>query len=206
MKNILAVAIAVIFVVGCATENKMTAVSIGMTKDEVVKAIGQPNSNFSQGNSETLKYELSETGDSALSSRAESNYVRLINGRVVSFGSLPKPLAVYSKSDMQQRVLKMWGNTSRDVLQSSTFTAEERYFILQREVVDVIMTPPEKRNSCSTGIVISTKPVVPAPVSGSKSEIWVVEECSLRRAFQATLDATQLEYIKKNPVLTEPAL
>jgi hypothetical protein len=116
------------------------------------------------------------------------------------------PLAVHTKSNMQQRVLKMWGNTSRDVLQSSTFTAEERYFILVREVVDVIMTPPEKRNPCSTGIVISTKPVVPTPVNGSKSEIWVVEECSVRRAFQATLDAAQLAYIKQNPVLTEPVL
>ena len=86
MKKILAFAVAVVFMAGCATANKMSAIRIGMTKDDVAKAIGQPNSISAQGNSEYLNYALSETGDDAFRGWTKSYYVRLINGKVESYG------------------------------------------------------------------------------------------------------------------------
>jgi len=70
----------------CATSQKMNKVQIGMTKPEVIKAIGQPVSISAQGSSEYLNYSLSETDDQAFYGITKPYYVRLINGHVESFG------------------------------------------------------------------------------------------------------------------------
>jgi outer membrane protein assembly factor BamE (lipoprotein component of BamABCDE complex) len=70
----------------CATAGKINEVQVGMTRDQVVAAIGRPVSVSAQGNLEYLNYRLSETSDDAFYGIERPYYVRLINGRVESFG------------------------------------------------------------------------------------------------------------------------
>ena len=70
----------------CATAHKISLVGISMTKQEVIELMGTPVSTSAQGNVEYLNYALSETGDDAFYGRTRPYYVRLVNGRVESFG------------------------------------------------------------------------------------------------------------------------
>lgn len=85
MKNILLAAI-ILIIAGCATAGKITSVQLGMTKEQVIAVMGKPVSISAQGNSEYLNYKLSETDDDAFMGWTRPYYVRLINGRVESFG------------------------------------------------------------------------------------------------------------------------
>jgi len=75
-----------ISLVSCATAHKISLVGIGMTKQEVIEVMGTPVSTSAQGNVEYLNYALSETKDDAFRKWTRPYYVRLINGRVESFG------------------------------------------------------------------------------------------------------------------------
>jgi outer membrane protein assembly factor BamE (lipoprotein component of BamABCDE complex) len=77
-----------IFVFGCATAHKIGKVQLGMTKQEVIRVMGKPVSVSAQGVSEYLNYSLSETGDDAFRGVTMPYYVRLLQGRVDSFGRL----------------------------------------------------------------------------------------------------------------------
>ncbi len=57
-----------------------------MTKDEVVKVMGEPASVSAQGGAEYLNYALSETDDEAFMGFTRQYFVRLINGKVESYG------------------------------------------------------------------------------------------------------------------------
>lgn len=71
---------------GCATSGKINAVNIGMTKDEVIKVMGKPVSISAKGGTEYLNYKLSETDDDAFRGWTSPYYVRIINGKVDSYG------------------------------------------------------------------------------------------------------------------------
>ena len=77
-----------IFLVGCATAHKISRVEVGMTKEEVIAKIGKPVSTSATKNTEYLNYRLSETGDDAFYGRTKPYYVRLVNGKVDSYGCL----------------------------------------------------------------------------------------------------------------------
>jgi len=70
----------------CATSQKMNALSIGMTKAEVVKVMGRPTSTSAIGDVEYLTYRLSETSDDAFYGITTDYFVRLVNGRVDAYG------------------------------------------------------------------------------------------------------------------------
>lgn len=86
MKHLVAVLFTTVLLTGCATANKISGVQLGMTKDEVVRVMGKPASVSAQGGSEYLNYALSETGDDAFRGWTEPYYVRLVNGKVESYG------------------------------------------------------------------------------------------------------------------------
>lgn len=88
MKPIMILTTLVIFLIGCATAHKISSVQIGMTKEEVIKAVGKPASTSAKGNTEYLNYSLSETDDQAFYGITVPYYVRLVNGRVDSYGRL----------------------------------------------------------------------------------------------------------------------
>jgi len=75
-----------VITVGCATAGKISGVHIGMQKQEVIAVMGNPVSISAQGRSEYLKYSLSETEDDVLYGITRPYYVRLIDGRVESYG------------------------------------------------------------------------------------------------------------------------
>lgn len=87
MSRVFVAAIAtVILVTACATAHKISQVRIGMTKEEVIAVMGPPSSTSAQGGREYLNYALSETDDHAFMGITTPYYVRLINGKVESFG------------------------------------------------------------------------------------------------------------------------
>jgi len=74
---------------GCANSEKMNSLSIGMTKGEVIQVMGRPSSTASpQRGVEVLRYELSSTGDQAWYGITDTYYVKLVNGRIESYGML----------------------------------------------------------------------------------------------------------------------
>lgn len=91
---------------GCATANKISKVKIGMTRAEVISTIGKPASVSAKGKMEYLNYSLSETGDQAFYGITTHYYVRLIDGRVESYGRLgdfdsTKPASIRVESDQR---------------------------------------------------------------------------------------------------------
>lgn len=86
MKHLIAALFTAVFLAGCATAHKISGVQLGMTKDEVIRVMGNPISVSAKGGSEYLNYALSETGDDAFYGLTEPYYVRLVNGKVESYG------------------------------------------------------------------------------------------------------------------------
>lgn len=77
----------ILSVYGCANAKKMNLVSIGMNKNEVIQNIGTPDSTSAQGGVEYLVYHLYATGDDAWYGRSTKYFVRLIKGKVESYGT-----------------------------------------------------------------------------------------------------------------------
>ena len=88
MRSIFILMVITVFIVGCATAHKISLVQIGMAKEEVIKVMGRPASKSAKGNTEYLNYSLSETNDHAFYGITKPYFIRLINGRVDSYGRL----------------------------------------------------------------------------------------------------------------------
>ena len=93
-----------VMLVGCATSGKINTVSLGMTKSEVIAAMGDPVSVSAQAGAEYLNYKLSETDDDAFRGWTTPYYVRLVNGIVESYGRMgdfdsTKPTTVRLETD-----------------------------------------------------------------------------------------------------------
>jgi hypothetical protein len=80
--GIVMVILSVAFLFGCAgSSKKMNLLSLGMTKQQVIEAIGDPTSTSAKRNTEYLNYRLTEDGF-----YSDSYYVRLLDGKVESYG------------------------------------------------------------------------------------------------------------------------
>jgi hypothetical protein len=77
----MAIGLAALLLLGCASASKMNSVQLGMTKDQVISAIGNPSSTSEMGNTQYLKYQL--CSDWIFTDRY---YVRLTDGSVDAFG------------------------------------------------------------------------------------------------------------------------
>lgn len=77
--------------VSCATSSIMGAVKPGMTRDEVIAVMGEPASVSAEGDTELLNYRISETSNDAYYGFTTPYYVRLVNGRVDSYGKTGEP-------------------------------------------------------------------------------------------------------------------
>lgn len=84
MKYLIAALFTTALLAGCSTSQNMSNVQLGMTKAEVVSALGKPVSVSAQGGTELLHFTLSNgfTGNPWF----QNYYVRLINGQVESYG------------------------------------------------------------------------------------------------------------------------
>jgi len=80
--RIIVVLLSVVFLFSCAASSKkMNQLKIGMTKQEVIEAIGEPTSTSAKKNTEYLNYRLSTGGF-----YPNTYYVRLLDGKVDVFG------------------------------------------------------------------------------------------------------------------------
>ena len=84
--------LALLLLVGCAsnTTSRLSRLSVGMTKAEVLSIMGDPDTVAAQGGAEYLNYTL--WTEMSLSRNTWGyqtfNFVRLVNGRVDSFGRI----------------------------------------------------------------------------------------------------------------------
>ena len=85
MKKLLAVLLC-LGLVGCATAGKINSLSIGMTKEDVIKRMGTPVSTSAENGVEFLNYQLAETNDQAFNGFTTPYAVVLRDGKVASFG------------------------------------------------------------------------------------------------------------------------
>ena len=98
-----------VLLVGCATSSKINAVQLGMTKTEVIATMGNPVSISAKGGAEYLNYKLSETGDDAARGWTTPYFVRLVDGKVDSYGRTgdfdsTKPTTVRIETDENIKV------------------------------------------------------------------------------------------------------
>jgi hypothetical protein len=80
-----------LLVMGCATTGRMNKISVGMTKEQVIAAMGQPASTRATAGVEYLEYKLRESGDLVAGTWTEPTreyYVRLRDGHVDAYGKM----------------------------------------------------------------------------------------------------------------------
>jgi hypothetical protein len=76
-------------VFGCATATRMNGISVGMTKQEVIRAMGEPSSTAAPGGDyEVLRYRLTPDHAHAIRFITEEYFVKLVDGKVTSFGKV----------------------------------------------------------------------------------------------------------------------
>lgn len=68
------------------TAQKLNGIQLGMSKAEVIERLGQPVSISAQNKTEFLNYKLTETETDAKYEWVKPYYVRLIDGKVESYG------------------------------------------------------------------------------------------------------------------------
>ena len=102
MRLIAPVFLSIALLAGCATaeeSRKMNQVSLGMTKQQVIEVLGPPVSTSAKSGVEYLNYRFAEPGRRAAAAGAALQglphadpttpyYVRLVEGRVESYGRL----------------------------------------------------------------------------------------------------------------------
>lgn len=87
MKALLSYGLLCLALGGCAaTATKITNVHLGMTKQQVIAVMGPPTSVSAQGDTEYLRYMLSESGRAEYRGVRAPYFVKLIDGKVESFG------------------------------------------------------------------------------------------------------------------------
>ncbi len=85
---------------GCMTSAELNKLQIGMTKDQVIALLGQPDSTSAQANVEYLTYylEVADVTYSRGGSEGEKAYmVRLVDGKVESFGRFLQLFDLYNR-------------------------------------------------------------------------------------------------------------
>ena len=76
---------------GCATALNLNSISLGMTKPEVIKNLGNPESVSAKDNIEYLKYSCLgafSTSTANCNSFNHEYFVRLVDGKVESYGKV----------------------------------------------------------------------------------------------------------------------
>jgi len=84
-----------VLLAGCTSAQLLNSIRIGMTKDQVIAILGQPDSTSAQANIEYLTYYLAPDNDNY---RRDQPYaVRLVEGKVESFGRFAQLFDIYNR-------------------------------------------------------------------------------------------------------------
>jgi len=79
--------ISLLFLAACAGTPKMNHLSVGMTKQEVIAVMGEPDSTSAKGGVEYMSYSLwRDFWDRRPGDYSDPFYVRLVKGKVESYG------------------------------------------------------------------------------------------------------------------------
>lgn len=106
IKLLLVMAVLACCVAGCvSTADKLNSIRIGMTRGQVVALLGEPNSMSAQANIEYLTYYLSNE----MSSRDQPYSVRLVEGKVESFGRFIQLADIYNRPVNGNPPANPWG-------------------------------------------------------------------------------------------------
>jgi hypothetical protein len=92
--SIFASALFAILLAGCQSSEALNNVRIGMTKTEVTSLLGTPDSTSAQANVEYLTYYLAADSGNG---RDQAYMVRLVNGKVESFGRFAQLFDLYNR-------------------------------------------------------------------------------------------------------------
>ncbi|HJO36431.1 MAG TPA: SHOCT domain-containing protein [Gammaproteobacteria bacterium] len=137
----LAVAMTAMILTGCATSGKINRVEVGMSKDEVIGVMGSPVSVSAKGRTEYLNYKLSETDDDAFRGFTTPYFVRLIDGKVDSYGrtgdfdstSTPtvrietdEKVNVSGESDLYTELRRLKGLRDEGILSESEYQSQKK--------------------------------------------------------------------------------
>ncbi|MCI0427355.1 MAG: hypothetical protein L0Z46_05000 [Nitrospiraceae bacterium] len=88
MKSLIGIAIVSVLLSGCfANAGRTSGVHYGMSKQEVVAVMGAPVSVSTHGSSQYLSYSVCDTDTQTLNGIMRPYVVRLIDGRVESYGT-----------------------------------------------------------------------------------------------------------------------
>jgi hypothetical protein len=86
--------VAGLLLAGCASSAKLNDIRIGMTKDDVRSILGTPDSTSAQANVEYMTYYLESDAGYG---RDQPYMIRLVNGRVESFGRFAQLFDLYNR-------------------------------------------------------------------------------------------------------------
>jgi hypothetical protein len=91
MNNVVIIAVLIVFLAsGCSTiprTSSLNSITVGMSKSEVINALGQPISTAAHGGADVLRYHL-RTPEQIVRGGYDEYFVRLVGGRVESFGRM----------------------------------------------------------------------------------------------------------------------
>ena len=87
MRKLIYLFVLAVMVSGCATTPNLNTVSLGMTKADVIKTLGNPTSVSAKDNVEYLQYNTLRPF-APPSEWAPKFFVRLVNGKVESYGKV----------------------------------------------------------------------------------------------------------------------
>ncbi|MCX6956093.1 MAG: SHOCT domain-containing protein [Verrucomicrobia bacterium] len=105
-KLLFAMAMLAACLAGCvSTADKLNNIKIGMTRGQVVALLGEPNSMSAQGNIEYLTYYLANEAVS----RDQPYAVRLVDGKVESFGRFIQLADIYNRPVNGNPPTNPWG-------------------------------------------------------------------------------------------------
>jgi hypothetical protein len=94
MKSMAIALFASLLLAGCQTSSALNNIHIGMSKSEVQSLLGTPDSTSAQANVEYMTYYL--TSDAGYG-RDQPYMVRLVNGKVESFGRFAQLFDLYNR-------------------------------------------------------------------------------------------------------------
>jgi len=98
---------------GCATADKLNNLHIGMSKDQVIAIMGQPDSTSAQANIEYLTYYLAN--DSSYGGD-QPYMVRVVDGKVESYGRAFQLFDIYNRpvggNSMGQMITPLGGTSA----------------------------------------------------------------------------------------------
>jgi hypothetical protein len=91
--TILIIGLAALLAAGCLERaSKINGVSLGMTKEQVLKVMGPPASMTADTNAVYLNYALAESGPTFGTPAVATPYeIKLVDGKVVSYGRAGAP-------------------------------------------------------------------------------------------------------------------